>query len=536
MQQHGRGRPTRLCGALSGQGYTSTAPGEGAGSGAADPQQTAQLLVRLAARLQNHQPSTDGAIPAGYTYLGQIAAHDLTSSLDPALVPESDPPEISRTRYSPLHLETLYGDGPGGSPALYEGTPKNGRVGDLERHGRLRLGLTRDDPAAARDIPRLGCPLASVAGEPRPTAEGWACPSDAGGHPLNPGASASATEALLADVRNDDSLLISQLLTVFIRLHNRLYDAVAANGSRADAYRRARAGTTAIYRRILAEDFFPRLIGKDIFDHYRGAPPPDSIPVEFKHGAFRVCHSMIRGSYSLRRKSKLLSGFIRRRSATIGAQSLPIEADWIVDWREFFDLPDGSLAANYSRPLGPSINLTLAGPRPFSSRAGGPAEPGDEDISLVLRDLLRAAELVHVSLPGLRDEIPDQFFGPDAVFRDVGSPTGLARAQREIWQWLVDEDGNRGGRNRIAPLSDTEAAALSVFGPLPFLIAFEAMRDGGGMKFGPLGASVIARTVAPLLDDQDSAALSDAASLLGTDAATFDHMGSLVHVIEAGNT
>ena len=127
------------------------------------------------------------------------------------------------------------------------------------------------------------------------------------------------TEALIADPRNDDHAIISQLTALFAQLHNGLIDLIRsrepANSAAARfnaAHKRflcARDALTAIYQNILRKDVMRRVLHPAIYAAYAGPaavpgrtsePRGDwEIPFEFSHGAFRFGHAMVRPEYRI---------------------------------------------------------------------------------------------------------------------------------------------------------------------------------------------------------------------------------------------
>ncbi len=121
-------------------------------------------------QLNNNGPS--GA--AGYTYLGQLLSHDLRLDEESVLGIEVDPTLLPNTNTPYLDLDTLYEFN-----GVSSGVSDNGKF-DLEDVGSF----------TDRDFPR---------------------------DPLT-------GEALIADPRNDEHRIVSQLATAFMALHNKLYD------------------------------------------------------------------------------------------------------------------------------------------------------------------------------------------------------------------------------------------------------------------------------------------------------------------------
>src|SRR5215813_3871884 len=168
------------------------------------------------------------SIPSGYTYLLQFVAHDLVHSAIPLSISGALGAGTANARRAPLRLESLYGSGPVGSPHLYAlDTPND------DRRTKLRLGRMR-----WKETPRpTGCPFRDIA---RATAENvtGVDRSIAGQRP-------ALTEALVADPRNDDHAIISQLTAMFALLHNGLVDLVR----RGEPVSHASARFGAAYRR-----------------------------------------------------------------------------------------------------------------------------------------------------------------------------------------------------------------------------------------------------------------------------------------------
>jgi len=114
-------------------------PTEGAFSGygsrsKSDPNGTLQILFRLARvislrRLKKDnvsvwensaRPGKKGGIPAGYTYLLQLAAHDLVHTSTPIVGLSGADRPVRNLRRIGLDLETLFGGGPTVCPFAYE--------------------------------------------------------------------------------------------------------------------------------------------------------------------------------------------------------------------------------------------------------------------------------------------------------------------------------------------------------------------------------------------------------------------------------
>ncbi len=86
-------------------------------------------------------------IPAGFTYLGQFVDHDITLDTTPLSQQEADPLATSNFRTPALDLDSLYGDGPGIHPYLYDRDPATHRV--IER---FLIGKTSQSEDKAKKI------------------------------------------------------------------------------------------------------------------------------------------------------------------------------------------------------------------------------------------------------------------------------------------------------------------------------------------------------------------------------------------------
>jgi hypothetical protein len=115
--------------------------------------------------------SDNPRIPAGFTFLGQFIAHDITR--DPSLLHHARNGQLRNFRAPRLDLEAVYGGGPLSNPYFFD---KNDP--DCFLIGKNELGV-------AEDVPRNP-------------------------HGL----------ALIADSRNDVHTVISQLHLAFLRFHN----------------------------------------------------------------------------------------------------------------------------------------------------------------------------------------------------------------------------------------------------------------------------------------------------------------------------
>ncbi len=458
----------------------------GHGGSSAQRAATAAMLRELAVHMKlSDLPGSDDnpTIPAGYTYLAQMAAHDIVHNIAPLPRLGEIAEYFARDfRSERLILDTMYGGGPSATTLPYSinGRPRN------QRH-ELRLGRVPASEAGptgprpvpiddhpARDIGRVSCPHLSD----------------------NPGK--GVPDALIADPRNDDHLLISQLLALFHALHNIVSAKLAAGDGGSvtlfddfRTYRRfleARKIVAIVWRKVIVNDLLKRLLEPGVHAYYASAQtryPADfldksddgRVPVEFSHAAYRFGHVMIRFSYVL--NDRRLNGpepetasiaDVLDRSSSMQPGRLPLACTWLVDWSRFFDLGDGQ-KLNFSRRIRPVIRGSLAGDAYFPNETGA-------DGGLFYRDFIR---------------------GVDAGIRSVASlvaglrPSERQRSQllsdpnyreHEIGLWLNQSPGHK--------FSTADQISLSQDPPLLFFILFEAAHEHNGERLGILGSTIIA--------------------------------------------
>lgn len=422
------------------------------------------------------------AIPSGYTYLLQFVAHDLVNSAIPLSIAGRLGEGTSNARRMPLMLESLYGSGPVGSPHLYALDAP-----DDDRRTKLRLGRMRwkETPRAA------GCPFRDIA---RVKAE-----NVTGVDRSIIGHREALTEALVADARNDDHAIISQLTAVFALLHNGLVDLVrrgepvtSASARFGAAFRRffrARDALTSIYHNILRKDAMRRVLHPAIYAAYSGSNPrfmdqSDSgewqIPFEFSHGAFRFGHAMVRPEYRINDLSEHDLNNTLEKNSINEPVNMPLDETWIVQWSRFFEI-NGS-RPNFSRRIGPYLSDGLGNDHIF------PSFDATERVGLLYRDLLGATLAGMWSVDALIAEIAAR--RPDfiALSRLLGD-----RAFRvdQLRSWLSSASAAYGG------LTQADVETLSNDPPLPFFVLFEAMEqpEARGLRLGPLGSIIVAEVI-----------------------------------------
>jgi hypothetical protein len=395
---------------------------------------------------------------AGVTFFGQFLDHDLTLALKAPILEQTQPRRTTNFRTAEFDLDSLYGNGPDGSLELYdtssgdikfrvEAIPGSEQV---SRKGAVRYDLPRD----------------------------------------------LYNNAIIADSRNDENVLLSQFHLAMLKFHNAVVDRLRsdpaqANRSAMDIFREARRQVTWHYQWIIVNEFLPLTIGQDrvneilkngprfyrVHDRtqdslFRSPRREPLIPVEFAVAAYRFGHSQVRPSYRVNfgpDGGQPVFMFVFDDTADPndtdpndmrGGKRAPSR---FVDWQTFFKFddnfkPNKRIDTKLSSPL-----MHLLG-----SRGPAPGMPADGIQSLASRNLMR-----HVN---------------------YGIPSGQAIARVM----------------GVQVLTPTQLAELTPFGmekntPLWYYILKEAEIIEQGLRMGPVGSRIVGEVFIGLLKtDKDS--------------------------------
>ncbi|MGH8611185.1 MAG: peroxidase family protein [Gammaproteobacteria bacterium] len=304
------------------------------------------LIVDPALNVNNPNNPTH---TAGTTFMGQFLDHDMTFDTTSRLGKPTRPVTVPNARTPAFDLDTVYGDGPAGSPPLYDPN---------------KIKFKVESGGLFEDLPRDGNKV-----------------------------------AIIGDPRNDENMMIAGLHAAFLLFHNKAVDLVRSQEpSIADdeAFRLARRLTTWHYHWMILHEFLPLFVGQemvsDILANGRKFYTPLNdqafIPVEFQI-SYRFGHSMVRTSYRACLgcdNGQPFFGMIFDPSQQgmsdpndlRGGARAPRR---FIGWQTFFDFGDGALRPNKkieTKISTPLFNLPLQ-----AIPAGSPPT------SLVQRNLLR---------------------------------------------------------------------------------------------------------------------------------------------------
>jgi hypothetical protein len=409
------------------------------------------------------------SMTAGMTFFGQFLDHDITFDKRSALNAKVDPLRTINFRTAAFDLDSVYGNGPQGSPQLYD--TSSGRIKFILQRIPGAETVSRHN-AVRFDVPRDG--------------------------------SANAN-AIIAESRNDENAVISQMQVAFLSFHNAVTDWLAAQpayqGASADRiFKDARRLVTWHYQWIILHEFLPRTIGPTLLarilrdgpQFYRPQDPANRfqasngqsmprIPIEFAAAAYRFGHSQIRPSYRLNFGSTggtplFLFLFDDAQSPAAGdpndlrgGKRAPRR---FIDWETFFDFGDGNVRNNKL------IDTHLSSPLMALPGARGPSPglPSDGLQSLPARTLTRA---VNFGIPS-----------GQAIARKLRVPV-LTPAQLQ----------------ELAPYALDSRTTMDTSTPLFYYVLKEAEVMASGQRLGPVGGNIVGEVFVGLLREDSGAYL-----------------------------
>ena len=401
-------------------------------------------LSALAAAMRSEKRSVEhSTIPAAYTYLGQFLAHDLAyTSFD------SDPLNPVNYRTHAFDLDSIFDM----RPDCY---PENGKA--YQCRGGLGLGATSAGRFA--DIPR-----------------------DAEGVPLLP------------DERNDNNVIVSQLVASIIRLHHRICDIETDEAA-------AKRLTRRHMQSVILHDYLERIIDRDVYDevmtHGRGflfadaAPYPFRIPVEFSIGCFRFGHSMVRERY-------FLNGTLSREPTrqvlahthlgkVIDRERPFLQDRWVVDWSYLLDL-DGSREPEYAEAIDAKLPVLF---QELDRRwvYEMPSGHGSNTVPLSELTLKRGRS---VGLSPAQDLVA-------CVNTELAGHPLPGGGRRKRVEGIADLSENV-GKTAVGDVLSRDGHSLAKATPLWFYTLAEAQRLGrddrdGSTRLGPLASRIVMETV-----------------------------------------
>lgn len=452
----------------------------------------------------------EGAIPAGYTYLGQFIDHDLT--FDPAsfLDRQNDPEALVDFRTPRFDLDSVYGRGPAEQPYMYDLVNKEFKV--------FLLGDKIDGPIGHND-------------------------PDAVDHPRARANAMGFRRALIGDKRNDENTIVAQMHTIFMRFHNH-YRRKNPTLSFDEVQRDVRWH----YQWVVLHDYLRRIVGWDmvtsILPHlasgnsiFQDKPAlrhysfqnEAFLPTEFSAAAFRFGHSMVRPVYRLSRgfqdmlglnkptpitdknvpdnSRRMIFDFRDRKKGLNGFDA--ILPGWSIEWDLFFgNLDANPLSLNRVQPAY-KVDTSLVNPLADLPEFGG----GTRDSNLAFRNLLRGFSMKLPCGEDIAKAMGETPLGPEwlvigkaeITVEQAQSPAGIAEARRKYQK-----------SKSIASFGLADGSfPFEGCTPLWLYVLAEGAKnvfDGADHALGPVGGRIVAETMIGLM-------LGDSHSFLSQDPA-----------------
>lgn len=402
----------------------------------------------------------DSAIPAAYTYFGQLLDHEITLTLEAA---PGSLPALNDPKFAPL-----------GSADEVRKKIKNGRSPSLDLD--CIYGLLPHGNAEFRNGDRMRLGSVSATGNRPPGKDDF---NDL--HRKPPANDPKIDrEAIIGDARNDENLIVAQLHVSFLRVHN----ALIAGGY---SFSEASLVLRQHFQWLIIHDFLKRIADPAIVNEIlaRGRPRFSApragqlfMPLEFSVAAYRFGHSLVRNTYRYNRNFEqatlgelftltALSGNLN----PIGGDGFPtLPENWIIEWEDFLD--GGSNAA---RRIDTNLTEPLFALRDFAG------QPLPDEAMLPVRNLLRGY-LLRI-------------------------PTGQAVAARlEVTPLTAAEIEQAAGGAQAQVLRKT---GLSTHTPLWYYVLAESAQHFPD-HLGPVGSTIVAEVLIDLVRNSEDSILKQA--------------------------
>ena len=400
------------------------------------------------------QPQLDSNIPSVYTYLGQFIDHDITARTDretnfskigransvSPLSPNDVVEKLRNGRRPQLDLDSVFGEGPSFNSKY------KAQADDLFNNTSLDLFLEEDtsDPNYIDLIRDRGV-------------------------------------ARIADHRNDENLMISQLHAAFIKLFNKINTNISGLNN-AETYARARRLTCWVYQYIVINDYLKQVCDSDVVtDTLNNGPffyntSIPFMPLEFSVAGFRFGHSMIRPFYKINdsHTKSIMELLGPNMNGLLSGGKL--KADHVIDWANYVQL-NGAVPTNMARKVGPFIAKGLFD---LSALNGG-VMPPNVLASLTQRNLLRGYSL--------------------------SIPTGQAIAKAMRITPLTSSEVTQGLNTEQTQLMLDSGFAEST--PLWFYILQEAQVQQNANSLGYVGSKLVAETLIGLVKGDHNSYLNN---------------------------
>jgi hypothetical protein len=455
------------------------------------PEETREFLANFATLMSDIPGTSRSKLPAVYTYFGQFLNHDSSAPIGSTLpnsevsangdtiVVGQDLPGIDKMirpfsidlilaavrnqHDTPYMLNSLYGAGPfsneASSLALYVPGGIKFALGETFRFDIEKLRLLFKFPESVKQ-----------AASPRPDLK----------------RDSTKNLAVIADQRNDENLIISQLHLAFLLFHNKAVDALRPQyADDRKLFAAARALVTWHYQWLVLHDYLeklalPRYLTQALNGsglHKNGA----AMPMEFTTAAFRFGHSMVSDQYDF--NANFGTGGKEATSASLvelfnftsrGQMNSTAETNkqlpdfWVADWTRLTKATDQSFG-------GTDLIDTRIGEHMIGMNTPNLASGRLEHRSIVSRNILRG---FHRRIPAgqhLAEALNTAYLPAALHVPIISNPAVLA----------------------LLPEPARQFATRSGFTHTPAWLYFlaEAQTLAAGRQLGPAASCIIAETI-----------------------------------------
>jgi hypothetical protein len=417
-------------------------------------------------------------LTSGFTFVGQFVDHDITFDTTPLSDQQADPNATTNFRSPRYDLDAVYGLGPNQNPQLYDPSDRDKFLLDKRPYSTIGSD-TLKTPGVVYDVPRDG------------------------------------NKALIADPRNDQTLIILQMHVAMQMFHNKLVDYMRAiRLPRAAVFESARRMARWHYQWMVTHDFLPAIVGKDMaasvykevltgvpiinIKYYKPTNPLGKpfIPVEFAVAAYRFGHSITRPRYTVQDYVTSTGNTVEVKGVPLFEAnpsennlngSRPLPARLKIQWSKFFNQAGKPPTA---RPVR-QFDASLAGPL---FHLPSSVQPDTSSSSLLAqRNLLRGKKM---GLPSGQQVA--RLMGETPLTNDQLSQNHRIKVTVPIVDSVVHVDSEFDEEN--AKLKTTLAKEdFAGEAPLWFYILKEAEIVGKGRQLGPVGGRIVAEVLVGLL-------------------------------------
>jgi hypothetical protein len=419
--------------------------------------QGALLALGTAMAIDTISQPNDSTIPAIFTYFGQFIDHNITAQTDREIglsriaTPDGHVMDLTPVpsdkvaqklingRRPQLDLEQVYGDG----PALGTGANLGETEADILYDMQKRLKVVAVAPGF--DVPRQ-----------------------------------SDRTAIIADMRNNENLNISQLHCTFLLFHNNIAAALPGSPSNDERYISGRRLARWAYQYVVINDYLRTVCDPVVVDDILAngnryyAPNTDAafLPLEFSVAAFRFGHSMIRPQYNINTTHTGATALPLSEVLAVGTLLDPtgkLQSQFIINWHNFAPFA-AHPAPQMARRIDPLIAMDLAD-LPFKLPGSTTMGAGPLLQQLAQRNLLRGFLL--------------------------SIPTGQAVAEAMDIKPLSEKDLTNGVPDAIG--TALVAGEFQSATPLWYYVLQEARFQQNGNRLGAVGSRIVAETLIGLV-------------------------------------